>query len=66
MCSWHVTSMSDPAIEAVGVSKAFGDVVALDRCDLTVPTGAVVTLLGPSGTGKSTMLRMLAGFDHPD
>jgi len=58
--------MSDPAIEAVGVSKAFGDVVALDRCDLTVPTGAVVTLLGPSGTGKSTMLRMLAGFDHPD
>lgn len=54
------------AIEAVNISKRFGDTVALDHCDLTVPVGAVVTLLGPSGTGKSTMLRVLAGFEHPD
>ncbi len=58
--------MSEPAIRAVAVTKRFGEVVALDRCDLNVPEGAVVTLLGPSGTGKSTMLRMLAGFDSPD
>jgi iron(III) transport system ATP-binding protein len=58
--------MSDALIYARGVSKRFGDVIALDRCDLTVPQGAVVTLLGPSGSGKSTMLRMVAGFDSPD
>ncbi len=58
--------MSDLALEAVGVSKRFGEVIALNRCDLSVPLGEVVTLLGPSGTGKSTMLRMLAGFDSPD
>lgn len=57
---------AEPAIEALNISKKFGDVVALDHCDLTVPLGSVVTLLGPSGTGKSTMLRVLAGFDHPD
>jgi len=54
------------AIEAVNISKKFGDTVALDHCDLSVPVGAVVTLLGPSGTGKSTMLRVLAGFERPD
>jgi iron(III) transport system ATP-binding protein len=58
--------MSDSLIDARGVSKRYGEVVALDQCDLTVPSKAVVTLLGPSGTGKSTMLRMIAGFDHPD
>jgi iron(III) transport system ATP-binding protein len=58
--------MSDPVITAVGVSKRFGDVKALDECDLTVPSGAVMTLLGPSGSGKSTMLRIIAGFDRPE
>lgn len=58
--------MTELVIEAVGVTKRYGDTVALDECDLQVPAGAVVTLLGPSGTGKSTMLRVLAGFDRPD
>lgn len=58
--------MSELVIEAVGVTKRYGDVIALARCDLSVPLRSIVTLLGPSGTGKSTMLRMLAGFDQPD
>ncbi len=58
--------MTELVIEAVGVTKRYGETVALDECDLSVPAGAVVTLLGPSGTGKSTMLRVLAGFDRPD
>jgi iron(III) transport system ATP-binding protein len=58
--------MTELVLDAQGVSKRFGEVVALDDCDLAVTAGSVVTLLGPSGTGKSTMLRMLAGFDRPD
>lgn len=58
--------MTELVIDAVGITKRYGDVVALDSCDLSVPAGAVVTLLGPSGTGKSTMLRVLAGFDRPE
>jgi iron(III) transport system ATP-binding protein len=58
--------MTELVLDAQGISKRFGDVVALDECDLAVTAGSVVTLLGPSGTGKSTMLRMLAGFDDPD
>lgn len=58
--------MTELVIEAAGITKRYGDTVALDACDLRVPAGAIVTLLGPSGTGKSTMLRVLAGFDRPD
>lgn len=58
--------MTELVIEARAVTKRYGETVALDECDLRVPAGAVVTLLGPSGTGKSTMLRVLAGFDRPD
>ncbi|HEX6946461.1 MAG TPA: ABC transporter ATP-binding protein [Acidimicrobiia bacterium] len=58
--------MTELVIDAVGITKRYGETVALDGCDLSVPAGAVVTLLGPSGTGKSTMLRVLAGFDRPD
>src|SRR5690606_41955202 len=43
-----------------------GDGVARDAGDRRVPVGATATLLGPSGTGKSTMLGILAGFDRPD
>ncbi len=50
------------AVEARGLRKAFGDVVALDGLDLVVATGAVHGLLGPNGAGKTTLLRVLLGL----
>jgi ABC-2 type transport system ATP-binding protein len=49
------------AIQATGLTKSFGKVVAVDGLDLAVPRGGVFGLLGPSGAGKSTTLRLLAG-----
>jgi len=57
--------MALPAVELVGVSKLFGDVVAVDGIDLVVEDGEFFSLLGPSGCGKTTTLRMIAGFEYP-
>jgi putative spermidine/putrescine transport system ATP-binding protein len=54
------------ALKFSGVSKAFGQVVALDDFDLTLQQGELVTLLGPSGCGKTTALRIAAGFERPN
>jgi len=54
------------AIEVRGVSKRFGDVVALDDVSLEIPTGSLTALLGPSGCGKSSLLRVIAGLETPD
>jgi len=48
-----------------GVTKRFGDFVAVDDLDLTVPQGSFFALLGPSGCGKTTTLRMVAGLETP-
>ena len=48
------------------VTKAYGDVVAVDGVDLEVPAGEFFTMLGPSGSGKTTTLRLIAGFESPD
>ncbi|MBN8478076.1 MAG: ABC transporter ATP-binding protein [Burkholderiales bacterium] len=48
-----------------GVSKRYGDVVALRELDLEIREGEFLTLLGPSGCGKTTTLRMIAGFIEP-
>ncbi len=48
------------------VSKRFRSVVALDSLDLEIRPGELFFLLGPSGCGKTTLLRCLAGFEHPD
>jgi spermidine/putrescine transport system ATP-binding protein len=57
--------MNEPDIAFRGVSKTYGDVVAVNRVDLEIPAGAFVSLLGPSGCGKTTSLRIMAGFEHP-
>jgi sn-glycerol 3-phosphate transport system ATP-binding protein len=52
-------------VEFRGVSRHFGDVVALRGLDLAVGDGEFLILVGPSGCGKSTALRLLAGLDKP-
>ena len=54
------------AIEALNVSKRFGDFVALDDVCIRVDDGSLTALLGPSGSGKSTLLRIIAGLETPD
>ena len=54
------------AIVARGLTKAFGDVHALDGLDLTVPEATVVALLGPNGAGKTTAIRILTTLLSPD
>ena len=54
------------SIVVESISKKFGDAVALDDVSLEVPTGSLTALLGPSGGGKSTLLRIIAGLDTPD
>jgi len=53
-------------IRLEGVSKRFGETVAVDRVSLEVERGELFFLLGPSGCGKTTILRMIAGFVQPD
>ena len=53
-------------IEVRGIGKRFGDFVALDDVELSVNSGALTALLGPSGGGKSTLLRIIAGLDSAD
>ena len=53
-------------IEIRDVTKNFGDFVALEDVSLSIPTGQLTALLGPSGGGKSTLLRIVAGLEAAD
>jgi len=54
------------SIETRGIVKRFGNFVALDDVDLNVESGRLTALLGPSGGGKSTLLRIIGGLETPD
>jgi daunorubicin resistance ABC transporter ATP-binding subunit len=58
--------MADTAIMVEGLTKRYGDVVALGGIDFEVPSGTVFGLLGPNGAGKTTAVRILATVLHPD
>ncbi|MEE3718869.1 TOBE-like domain-containing protein [Tumidithrix elongata RA019] len=53
-------------IQVENASKQFGDFLAVDNVSLEVETGSLVALLGPSGSGKSSLLRLIAGLELPD
>ncbi len=54
------------SIEVSNIGKRFGDFVALDDVSVSIPSGQLTALLGPSGGGKSTLLRIIAGLEVPD
>ena len=54
------------SIKITGVAKSFGDFVALEGINLDIATGELTALLGPSGGGKSTLLRIIAGLEVAD
>jgi len=52
---------ADLMVEAEGVRRTFGDIVAVDGLNLSLPRGSVTVLLGPNGAGKTTVVRLLTG-----
>lgn len=60
------SAVDPPRLVVAGVSKAFGSEQILSGVDLSVETGSTVVLLGPSGGGKTTLLRVIAGLETAD
>ncbi|HEY6628725.1 MAG TPA: ATP-binding cassette domain-containing protein, partial [Acidimicrobiia bacterium] len=54
------------AIKAEGLTKSYGEVIALSGVDLEVASGEVVAILGPNGAGKTTTVEILEGYRRPD
>lgn len=57
--------IGEPAIRTTGLTKRYGEIVAVDGLDLEVPLGSVVGFVGPNGAGKTTTFRMLLGLITP-
>ena len=62
----HNRNVVTPLLELRGVHKSFGTNSVLDGVDLAVHTGEAIAIIGPSGTGKSTILRLICGLIAPD
>src|SRR5579859_5915943 len=58
-------TMTDAAIQTLGLSKRYGQTLALDALELTVTQGEVYGFLGPNGSGKTTTIRLLLGLHRP-
>ena len=58
-------SHSDIMIETVGLSKYYGDFIAVEDLTFSIKRGEVVAFLGPNGAGKSTTMKMLTGYLAP-
>ncbi|MEF8823742.1 MAG: energy-dependent translational throttle protein EttA [Desulfohalobiaceae bacterium] len=58
--------LGDVVVEADGVRKGFGETLLMDDLSFLVPAGAIVGIIGPNGTGKTTLFRMITGREEPD
>ena len=58
--------LGDLVVEAVSVRKSFGDRLLIDDLSFNLPAGGIVGVIGANGTGKTTLLRMIAGAESPD
>ena len=54
------------ALEMKGITKRFGDLVALNNASLTVRKGEILSILGENGSGKTTLMNMISGIYFPD
>jgi ABC-2 type transport system ATP-binding protein len=60
-----ITSTQAPAITVAGLTKRYGDRLAVDHLDLQIPRGVVAGFIGPNGAGKTTTMAMLVGLARP-
>lgn len=61
-----VDLITRPDVRIDGLTRTFGDIVAVDDLELAVQAGSFFTVVGPSGCGKTTLLRLISGLERPD